>query len=251
MKIESKTGTKKPLYALGASVLAATVIMAGCSKEEPIQYAGETQTAPTSDIELASETTLPTTNYYVSNAYREIAFGRTTFTPEEALKWAKSHDIPVFEDGICTAGREAWEIFCEDARPGFDAEIVCAYYYSADEENPASLYFYLIRYNNDIFKVESKSCTDEYLEADSQFGYLNHYTGENPEGAEYDCYDFYVLVDDSSVTWEDIMEGMFSSDSSKQIDHRVVFSDYYNIENTNETIDPSEETEEPSESEEI
>ena len=56
---------------------------------------------------------------------------------------------------------------------------------------------------------------------------------------------------DTFKTWEDIMEGMFSSDSSKQIDHRVVFSDYYNIENTDETIDPSEETEEPSESEEI
>ena len=104
MKIESKTGTKKPLYALGASLLVATTLMSGCNNTpEVIEYAGETETYTEYTSE---ETSLATIASDASSAYLSIALDRLTFTPEEALVWAKEQNIPVFEDSVCTSGKE-------------------------------------------------------------------------------------------------------------------------------------------------
>ena len=54
-----------------------------------------------------------------------------------------------------------------------------------------------------------------------------HFTGEKEqENMAYDAYENYVLVNDSSVTWEQIFEGMISSRFGDGIDHWTIASDY-------------------------
>ena len=54
--------------------------------------------------------------------------------------------------------------------------------------------------------------------------YLMHYHGGDPDeefinGTE----DIYVLTNDNTVTWTDIVRGMLSSQSGDAIDHYVVY----------------------------
>ena len=59
------------------------------------------------------------------------------------------------------------------------------------------------------------------------YRYLMHFTGEKEqENMAYDAYENYVLVNDSSVTWEQIFEGMISSRFGDGIDHWTIASDY-------------------------
>ena len=62
----------------------------------------------------------------------------------------------------------------------------------------------------------------------TDFAYLKHFTGEKEqENVAYDAYEHYVLVNDSDVTWQEIWEGMYSSQYGAAIDHMTIFSDYF------------------------
>lgn len=232
MKIESKKGTKKPLYALGASILAATTLMAGCNAvEETIQLDGETETG--TDYTTA-ETTLETISSDASSAYLSIALDRRTFTPEEALVWAKEQNIPVFEDSVCTSGKETWQTFCDAAYAKEQTEVLCAYYYSAQTDANSMLYFYLIRCEGTYFRVDVRNCTDEYPEFECRFTSLLHFVRENPEGSKYDYYEYYVLTDDDTLKCDELFK-------NNDKEYRIVYKDAYNGEETDESTEVSAE----------
>lgn len=226
MKIESKTGTKKPLYALGASLLVATTLMSGCNNSpEVIEYAGETETYTEYTSE---ETSLATIASDASSAYLSIALDRRTFTPEEALVWAKEQNIPVFEDSVCTSGKETWQTFCDAAYAKKKTEVLCAYYYSAQCDAKSQLHFYLIRCEGTYFRVDSRSCTQEYPEFDFKFSYILHFVRKNPEGCEYAYYEYYVLTDDDSLKCDELFK-------NNDKEYRIVYMDAYNEEETEES----------------
>lgn len=58
------------------------------------------------------------------------------------------------------------------------------------------------------------------------YKYLMHYTGDAPTTyATYDTYARYVLTNDNTVTWEDIFQGMISSQIGQSIEHYSIYTD--------------------------
>ena len=51
-------------------------------------------------------------------------------------------------------------------------------------------------------------------ESEETYRYLRYFAGKAPETALFDSYEYYILTDDDNVTWDEIMKGLYSSDSS-------------------------------------
>ena len=59
------------------------------------------------------------------------------------------------------------------------------------------------------------------------YRYLKHFSGEKErENIAYDAYEHYVLVNDNSVSWQQIWESLISSQYGASIDHWTICSDY-------------------------
>ena len=59
------------------------------------------------------------------------------------------------------------------------------------------------------------------------YRYLKHFSGEKErENIAYDAYEHYVLVNDNSVSWQQIWESLISSQFGAAIDHWTICSDY-------------------------
>jgi hypothetical protein len=64
------------------------------------------------------------------------------------------------------------------------------------------------------------------LENTYTFRYLKQFTGEKAwEGADHDAFDYYVLVNDDTVTFEDIMTGKLDMSDWKNPAHWTVYAD--------------------------
>ena len=87
------------------------------------------------------------------------------------------------------------------------------------------LVFYWVWYNGENFTVVTRLSTEEADDSQENYQYLKHYTGKMPATAVYSDYDYYVLVDDDSVTWEDIESGMVNSQSDAWIPHCSLYQD--------------------------
>jgi hypothetical protein len=65
------------------------------------------------------------------------------------------------------------------------------------------------------------------LENKYTFRYLKQFTGEKAwEGADHDAFDYYVLVNDDSVTFEDIMSGKLDMSDLENPAHWTVYADF-------------------------
>ena len=65
------------------------------------------------------------------------------------------------------------------------------------------------------------------LENTYTFRYLKQFTGEKAwEGADHDAFDYYVLVNDDSVTFEDIMSGKLDMSDLENPAHWTVYADF-------------------------
>ena len=51
-----------------------------------------------------------------------------------------------------------------------------------------------------------------------------HYRGDGSDAEEREFEERYVLTNDNTVTWEDIVNGMLSSQSGDAIDHYSVYT---------------------------
>lgn len=59
------------------------------------------------------------------------------------------------------------------------------------------------------------------------FRYLKRFTGEKAwEGADHDAYEYYILVNDDSVTWEDITTGKLDMSDWRNPAHWTVYTDF-------------------------
>jgi hypothetical protein len=98
------------------------------------------------------------------------------------------------------------------------------YYESVKDEYP-KLFLADLTYDGEKYTVRSIEDGKEYVRT---YQYLMRYEGE-PESktASYDSYLRYVLTNDNTVTWEDLLWGLASSRFGDYIPH---YSVYTNLE---------------------
>ncbi len=155
----------------------------------------------------------------------------------------------IMKDGSVIHGKEMWSDFCEKAQAGEPCSIRLGYYYTnekvnmteelreATKEDYPALYLEELCFDgtqyriNPVNKVEDEYVVYERADEDPSyndtFQYLMHYTGEAPTAdALFTSYDKYVLTNDNTVTWQDLISSMASSQFGAYIPHHEVFSEY-------------------------
>lgn len=170
---------------------------------------------------------------------QDLSLFDTVFTADEALDASKDGSVVVFEDMKCTSGKELWDAFYQTVSQGKSASVLCAHYYTLDEDRVSQelyeaekdlypmLFFYLLEYDGDLFTVTVRQSTENEIEHKDSFPYLMHYTGEAPAQASFSSYDYYVLVNDQTLTWNDIVVGLISSQLNTDADlgHCRIYQD--------------------------
>lgn len=163
----------------------------------------------------------------------------TSLSADEVLKAVKSGNYVVFEGSHCTAGNDIWQEFYKTVSNKKSATVNLAWYYTLDKEHVSEelyeeekdnypvIFLGTLRYNGKDFTVTTGKSTEETPETNKTYKYLMHYTGEpSSASATFSHYEYYVLVNDNSVTWEEIEHGMFSSLWGDQIDYYTVYTNH-------------------------
>ncbi len=142
----------------------------------------------------------------------------------------------VFENSDVASGQSIWDAFLEKADAGNKASVRLAYYYTLDDPSRyAPEYYeeikddYPLLFVTDLTFDGSEYMIEEYEDGapiSRTFKYLMKYEGApSSKDALYYSYLYYVLVNDDTVTWEDIERGMLSSVFGAAIDHYRVYFD--------------------------
>ena len=154
---------------------------------------------------------------------------------DDAMAKAIMGGAVAFKDMRLYSGQETWNEFAESVESGEPAEVLCAKYYTLDKDRMSEelyeeekdeyprLYYYLVEFDGEKFKVTVRKSDEQEAESTETFACMNHYEGEAPQTAAFSRYEYYVLVDDPDITWEDIEEGMVSSQAGAWIEHCAVY----------------------------
>ena len=150
-------------------------------------------------------------------------------------------DFVVMEDSDITNGEETWDTFFEKTREGENAQIQIAHYYTLDREGVSEEYYEQEKDNYPVIYLSS------LLHYEGRYYYLvrgyNTTEIENGDYCEWDyllaLYDepssatarfsscvHYVLVNDNTLTWDELEWGMLSSQLGDYIHHRSVIRKY-------------------------
>lgn len=151
----------------------------------------------------------------------------------DALKDAKDAGCAVMENGIATFGQEIWQSFVQTTEQGKSSQVqVVQYYtldgtestgeyYEAEEEDDPALYLLNLEFDGENYTLHWTEEDTEYMRT---YRYLMHYHGgDSDEEFMNGTEDIYVLTNDNTVTWTDIVRGMLSSQSGDAIEHYVVY----------------------------
>ena len=172
-------------------------------------------------------------NDYSEDIYREF-FTSKCCTEDQALEWSKAHSIVVFENSVCTSGEGFWGGFCKSASEDKRCSVMCAKYYTPDEEHAGQelyrpkLIFYFIEYYGDgSFKLSYRNSRGNYSTVESKsYHQLLRFCGRNDESSGYAYYDVYVLSNTKDLTWEDVQKG-FSDYPYPSEDFCIVYTEMY------------------------
>lgn len=163
--------------------------------------------------------------------WKDLKYVADNYTLEDARK----DGYVIIEDSNVTYGEDTWQDFVdltEEKKPckvrvvhyyniGDPARYDPAYYESIKDDYP-KIYILELVYNGDTFSVSHYEGDKLYQ---SEFKYLMKYEGkaESPNSG-HTSYVRYVLVNDDSVTWEDIMRGLLSSHMGAYIPHSQIYT---------------------------
>ena len=128
----------------------------------------------------------------------------------------------ISEDAIARSNQDYFRNFANDARyglPGFIRLYNCHYgdgfQWSASD----------LQYDGNIYTLTCYS-DDEGFHTYT-FRYLKHFTGEKAwVDAPHDAYEYYILVNDDSVSFDDIMSGKLDMSDWKNPAHWTVFAEF-------------------------
>ena len=102
-------------------------------------------------------------------------------------------------------------------------------YYESVKNDYPKMYVYDLTYDGEVYREHHFEGTEEIV---NEFPYLMHYVWkpDSPK-ALFDSQILYVLTDDDTVTWDEIMSGMLSSWVPNNIPRfESVYSDYLYID---------------------
>ena len=151
----------------------------------------------------------------------------------DALQKAKDDGCAVMEDGYASFGQEIWQTFVETAEKGQKASVQAAHYYTLDEEGSSREYYQSVKEDYPILyrfhlEFDGETYTLRWTEEETgyvrTYRYLMHYRGDGSDAEEREFEERYVLTNDNTVTWEDIVNGMLSSQSGDAIDHYSIYT---------------------------
>lgn len=153
------------------------------------------------------------------------------------LEDAKKDGMVVYEDNSITSGQEIWDDFITKCNKKEEASVLLAFYYTLGDASHYSnelyeelkdqypiLYIQKLSFDGSEYTItwyeDDKLITKTYT-------YLMKYEGQpRSQTAIFSEYVYYVLVNDNSVTWDELEDGMFSSKFGATIDHYKVYSKY-------------------------
>lgn len=153
------------------------------------------------------------------------------YTREDAIE----DNCVVLDNGDVAYGQARWDEFAS-AVPNGKASVRLAFYYElGDPSRYGEEYYESVKDEYPKLFVEDLSYDGEYYtlrrfedgeEIVYRYKYMLRFEGDaETEYATYDRYVRYVLVNDSTVTWEDIQHGIFSSQMGDYIAHHTVYTD--------------------------
>lgn len=128
----------------------------------------------------------------------------------------------VQEDGIARYNKERFQEFVANANNGIPG-IIRIYNCHYGEEFQWSVAD--LAYDANQYTLTSQYTIDE--RNSYSFRYLKHYTGEKAwENAEHDAFEYYILVNDDTLTWQDIHSNILDMGDSQNPPHWTVYSDF-------------------------
>ena len=149
---------------------------------------------------------------------------------------AVADGLVVFENSSITSGDDVWETFLETVNNGEKTTVRLAYYFTLDDRSEYALDYYEeikddfpILFVKDLTFDGSSYTIEGYEDGElisKTYAYLVKYEGEpTSETAVFNSYLYYVLVNDDTLTWEEIEQGLLSSQYGAAIDHYRVYSE--------------------------
>ncbi len=163
---------------------------------------------------------------------------------DDILASVKEENYVVFEDLRLTSGGEVWQEFYEKVQNGQSAQVRVVNYYTLGDESryspeyyaeikddyPKLFFVYLLYIDGEGFFVADRPSMDAEAESMAEYQYLKHFEGDarTPQAA-YSYYDRYVLVNDNTLTWEEIEHQMFSSQiytGEKDMRYKTVYCNF-------------------------
>ena len=155
-----------------------------------------------------------------------------------SLKQAKKDGCVTHENGAVTHGKEIFEAFYQTAQSGKPCEVRLANYYTLDDpstydpeyyasvkDDYSCLYIHDLSFDGEQYTIRWYEGEEEIVR---EYSYLMKYEGppESPY-AVYKSYIRYVLTDDDTVTWQELMNGLVSSQLGEYIAHQSVCTELF------------------------
>ena len=188
-----------------------------------------------------------------------IEYAPATGLPEGSLDEIISDGFVVMKNGSVISGEDKWLEFVKKTESKEPAEIRIAYYftlhgriakdlYELTQMDYPEVYFNRLKYDGENFIFtplqKSEGSDDKYVVKpndennwEETYKYMKRYTeGAPSDTALYNTFDKYVLVNDDTLTWDDIWNGMISSDFGAGVKSLEVFNKY----NYKDGVDPDE-----------
>ena len=140
-------------------------------------------------------------------------------------------------NGDVVAGQEQWKEFVQSSQNGTPASIRYVTYFTVGDsrrmaadlfreewERYPTMYVHELTFDGNEYQVRWLEGDTEYVQT---WKYLMRYETKaaNEEATFQDC-ERYVLTDRNDVSWEDLMNGMYSADFKEQIPFKEVYTDY-------------------------
>jgi hypothetical protein len=143
----------------------------------------------------------------------------------------------VYKNSDITNGQSTWDDFLQAVNGGKKATVRLAFYYTIDDpsrydpgyyeqikDEYPKLYVNDLSFDGKQFTIDGLENEDGHL-ISKTFKYMMKYEGApKSDTALYYAYTYYVLVNDDTLTWDDIEWGMLSSVAGSFIDHYKVYS---------------------------
>lgn len=155
----------------------------------------------------------------------------------QIFEQAKKGGYVVFDNSDICAGQDIWDDFLAKTEAGESVSVNLAYYYTLDDPSRYEKEYYeeikddypviyrqALCYDGENYILKGIDNGHVYEE---HWKYLVRYEGKPSSAtALFKKYVYYVLVNDNTVTWEELEWGMFSSQLGDYIAHNRVYTDW-------------------------